>query len=99
MCCVFWLSLLHCSSCNQVDLVTVRDEESPLFGELDVVANRNITVGELGPYAGMLLRDDEVILVIGFMAHGTAKMMGVVVGLLLVHIPLYSRAVTFISFA
>jgi len=38
----------------------VRDEESPLFGELDVVANRDITVGELGPYAGVLLRDDEV---------------------------------------
>ena len=47
----------------------MRDEGSPLFGELDVVANRDITVGELGPYAGVLLRDDEVVLMRGLMVY------------------------------
>jgi hypothetical protein len=60
--CRLSLSLLRVPSCGlKVDIVTVRDKGSPLFGELDVVANRNITVGELGPYAGVLLRDDEVL--------------------------------------
>lgn len=64
--------------------MTVRDEESPLFGELDVVANRDITVGELGPYAGVLLRDDEVIL---DMRNSLSKQeKDVVAALMLVHI-------------
>ena len=42
------------------DLVRVEDPGSPLFGEMDVVANRDVAPGELGPYAGVLLRDDEV---------------------------------------
>jgi hypothetical protein len=34
---------------------------SPLFGEKEVMATRDIEPGELGPYAGVLLRDDEVL--------------------------------------
>jgi hypothetical protein len=44
-----------------VDVVTVKDPACPLFGEQEVVANRDIVAGELGPYAGMLLRDDEAL--------------------------------------
>jgi hypothetical protein len=32
-----------------------------LFGELEVVATADVEAGEMGPYAGVLLRDDEVL--------------------------------------
>lgn len=53
--------------CHESDLrfatqvKTVKDTQSPLFGENEVVATRDIKKGELGPYAGVLLRDDEVL--------------------------------------
>ena len=44
-----------------VDTPIVRDENSGLFGEYDVIANRDVHPGEMGPYSGTVLRDDEVL--------------------------------------
>lgn len=44
-----------------VDTPVVSDEDSGLFGEFDVIANRDILPGEMGPYSGTVLRDDEVL--------------------------------------
>ena len=46
---------------QQVDKRRVTDPESGLFGEWDVVANRDLTVGDMGPYSGMVLHDSEVL--------------------------------------
>ena len=43
----------------------VSDHSDPLFGELEVVATADIEAGEMGPYAGVLLRDDEVLTHLG----------------------------------
>jgi len=49
----------------RVDAKVVSDHSDPLFGELEVVATADIEAGEMGPYAGVLLRDDEVLTHLG----------------------------------
>jgi hypothetical protein len=45
---------------HSVTVKKVDDPESPLHGQMDVVASARIEAGDMGPYSGLVLHDTEI---------------------------------------